>query len=396
MKSFFKKILYLIYLVLVSLIILESLLHLYVNFSGDTRGFYSFFQLTPDKTYWEELTSEISKSEYFVLDDTLGWRIKERGTFRDSLYVSNSNGVRSFKEFGAKSDSVIRIGLFGDSFMHSDDVYFDESLAFHLENELQKKGVSTEIINFGVSGYDMTQAYLRYKTEGVDYELDIVLFGLQIENFWRNLNVYRPNYYLYTGFPFVKPRLYSRNDSLAFIDISEVDLKYLKTLPLAFGQSKFYDYEYFTNNKLMAEEHLLSWSYTYRIMNSFFSEAASAEGEQIEDNSEGLKIMYYIMDQFNTVSTEHNSQFTMVQLPNNDLNNFVIEHRAHPNPKVIDSISARYTLIRTDSLLAKYPIEKTYNYHYTGFGNQLISKKIVSDFLDRGIINITATDSLLK
>lgn len=389
MKSFFKKILYLIYLVLVSLVLFESLLQLYVNFSGDTRGFYSFFQLTPDEKYWSELTSGIGHSEYFELDETLGWRIKKNGTFRDSLYVSNSNGIRSFKNFGAKNDSVIRIGLFGDSFMHSDDVYFEESLAFHLENELQEKGVSAEVINFGVSGYDMTQAYLRYKTEGVNYELDIVLFGLQIENFWRNLNVYRPNYYLYTGFPFVKPRLYFREDSLSFINISEVDLEYLKKLPLSFDQSKFYEYEYFTHNELMAKEHLLNWSYTFKIARSFLSDPVFAESERIEDNTEGLDIMYYIMDKFGMVSTKHNSQFIIVQLPNNDLNNYVIEHGTHPNPTIVDSISSRYTLIRTDSLLAEYSIEKTYNYHYTSFGNQLISKKIVSDFLDRGIINNT-------
>lgn len=387
MNSFFKKILYLLYLVFVSFLLLESIFQIYIYFSRDTRGFYSFFQLTPDETYWNELTSRVGKSEYFVLDKALGWKIKKHGNFRDSLYISNSKGIRSFKEFGPKKDSVLRIGLFGDSFIHSDDVHFDESLAFHLDKELKKKGISSEVINFGVSGYDMTQSYLRYKTEGTQYDLDIVLFGLQLENFWRNLNVYRPNYYLYTGFPFIKPRLYNKNDSLEFIDISGVDLEYLKELPLSFTKSPFNDYEYFTHNKLMAKDHFLDWSYIYKIANSFLSEQVSATSERIEENDEGLRIMFHIMKEFNDLSTKHDSKFLIVQLPNNDLNNYMIEYGAHPNSTIVDSVSTLYSFIRTDSLLAKYPIEKTYNYHYTSFGNQLISKKIVSDFLNLGVIN---------
>lgn len=379
MTSFFKKIIYLLYLVFISVFVLELILQLYINFSNDKRGFYSFFELTPDERYWNELTSSIEESEYFELDETLGWKIKKNGTFRDSLYISNSNGIRSLDEFGQKDDTILRIGLFGDSFMHSDDVYFDESLAFHLNNELKDNGISSEVINFGVSGYDMTQSFLKYKTEGVLYDLDIVIFGLQLENFWRNLNVYRPNYYLYTGFPFIKPRLHIQNDSLKYIDISDVDIKFLQELPLSFDQSKFYDFEYFTNNKLMAEEHILDWSYLYKITNSFFSEPISITNEKIEDHAEGLRIMYYIISEFNDLSSMHDSKFMIVQLPNNDLNNHMIEFGTHPNPTVMDSISALYPLIRTDSLLAKYPIESTYNYHYTSFSNELISKKIVND-----------------
>ncbi|GAB5407677.1 MAG: hypothetical protein BalsKO_00420 [Balneolaceae bacterium] len=386
MKYLVKKLLYLVYLFSICFILLESIFQLYIYFSGDTRGFYSFFEIQPDEKYWNDLTSSIDNSNYIILDENLGWTIKKNGVFRDSLYVSNSAGIRSNKEFELKKDSTFRIGLFGDSFIHSDDVYFEESLAYHLESNLVEKGFEVEVLNFGVSGYDMTQAYLRYKNLGENYDLDIVLFGFQIENFWRNLNVYRPNYYLYTGFPFVKPKLYHQNDSLKYIDISGIDLEYIKKLPLNFETSRLSQYEYFTDTKLMSRNHFLSWSYVNKIVVALLSEPTSIRNLKIEDNAEGLMIMNRILGDFKSHTKENATEFLIVQLPNNELNDYYIEHRAHPNPTIINSISDQYLFIRTDSLLAQYPIEKTYNYHYTSFGNKIISNQIVSALVDKKLI----------
>jgi|GEM_PF-4100095 len=286
MKYLVKKTFYLIYLFSICLILLESIFQLYIYFSGDVRGFYTFFEIQPDEKYWNDVTSNIENSEYFVLDENLGWAIKKNGLFRDSLYVSNSVGIRSNKEFALKKDSTLRIGLFGDSFIHSDDVYFEESLAYHLESNLLEYGFAVEVLNFGVSGYDMTQAYLRYENMGQNYDLDIVLFGFQIENFWRNLNVYRPNYYLYTGFPFVKPKLYHHNDSLKYIDISGIDPDYLKKLPLNFESSRLSQFEYFTDTKLIVKNNFVSWSYVNKIIVSMLSEPNYTHGQRIEENTE--------------------------------------------------------------------------------------------------------------
>lgn len=386
MKALLKRVFYFAYLFIVCFIVLESTFQLYVYLWDDTRGFYSFFNLQPDEKYWNDLTSNINTSEYFVLDESLGWTIKNNGHFRDSLYVSNSVGIRSNEEFSVKKDSTFRIGLFGDSFIHSDDVYFEESLAYHLDSSLVEKGFNIEVLNFGVSGFDMTQAYLRYKNLGQNYDLDLVLFGLQIENFWRNLNVYRPKYYLYTGFPFVKPKLYRQNDSLKYVDISGIDLEYLKKLPLNFETSSLSQYEYFTDTKLVNHTSLLNWSYVNKILVSLFSEPTFTRDLRIEDNAEGIMIMDYILREFESLSNENGTEFLIVQLPNNELNNYYIEHRVHPNPTIIESISEHYPLIRTDSLLAQHPIEKTYNYHYTSFGNKIISNQIVSTLIEQKLI----------
>ncbi len=378
MKAFLKQLLYLSYLIIVCFFLLESAFRVYIYLSDDLRGFYTFFNIPPDEKYWDDLTSRINDSEYFVLDNTLGWKIKQNGVFRDSLYVSNSEGIRSNEEFGEKEDSTFRIGLFGDSFMHSDAVPYNESLAYHLEEILRKNGIAVDVINFGVSGYDMTQAYLKYKESGQNYDLDIVLFGFQIENFWRNLNVYRPNYYLYTGFPMVKPRVFLENDSLKFLDISDIDLEALKQLPLHFEESKLSEYEYFTHNRIFTKSGIFGWSYVVKIFSSFSSTHEGSHIGRIEDSIEGLKVMYFILNQFETLVKENNSEFLIVQLPNYELTDFIIKNGTYPNPSIIDTVSKHYNFIRLDSLLVKYPMEETYIYHYTSFGNKLISEKIAS------------------
>ncbi len=152
------------------------------------------------------------KTNYYIHSPTLGWSIKENGV--SELYQSNSSAIRSNREYAITTPSGIRrISTFGDSFTQCADVKNNETWQSIMENY----NSNIEVLNFGVSGFGLDQAYLRYLEDGRKYQSHIVLIGFMTENIKRNVNTYRPFYYPGTGFPLTKPRFLVKDESLFLI-----------------------------------------------------------------------------------------------------------------------------------------------------------------------------------
>ena len=101
------------------------------------------------------------KTNYISFSSTLGWSIKENGS--SELYQANSSGVRSNREYAfSPPRGVRRISTFGDSFTHCDDVKNNETWQAIMESY----DSNIEVINFGVGGFGLDQAYLRYLEYG--------------------------------------------------------------------------------------------------------------------------------------------------------------------------------------------------------------------------------------
>jgi hypothetical protein len=171
------------------------------------------------------LTSTNASTLTVVYDDLLGWAPRPNSRSENGLYSYNSSGIRSAPtEYSLSPPTgVLRIALFGDSFTHGDEVRFENTWGYYLENELREAGVQAEVINFGVPGYGMDQAYLRWKKLGHKYSPHIVIFGLQMENALRNVNTIRPIYNNGTGYPFSKPRF--------IVDDGDLELLNNPTIP---------------------------------------------------------------------------------------------------------------------------------------------------------------------
>jgi hypothetical protein len=154
------------------------------------------------------LTSTGASTLTVVYDDLLGWAPRPNSRSENGLYSYNSFGIRSAPTDYSLSppEGVLRIALFGDSYTHGYEVPFENTWGYYLENKLREAGVEAEVINFGVPGYGMDQAYLRWKKLGRKFSPHIVIFGLQMENALRNVNTIRPIFYNGTGLPFSKPR----------------------------------------------------------------------------------------------------------------------------------------------------------------------------------------------
>ncbi len=104
------------------------------------------------------------------------------------------------------AEGVLRITIFGDSFTHGNDVPFNDTWGVLLERQLGKAGIHAEVLNFGVGGYGMDQSLLRWRQTGYLYEPDVVIFGLQVENINRNVNLARTFYFREPVIPFFNPR----------------------------------------------------------------------------------------------------------------------------------------------------------------------------------------------
>jgi hypothetical protein len=145
----------------------------------------------------------ISREEVELLtprfDARLGW---------SSHYRTSYSERRRVRDYGRPL-----ITSFGDSFLHCDDVEYDETWQSYLSDIL-----SADVYNFGNSGYGTDQAYLRYLDTAPRLKSEIVVLGVTPENINRIVNVYRPFYYSKTGIKLPKPRFVLEGGKLTLIE----------------------------------------------------------------------------------------------------------------------------------------------------------------------------------
>lgn len=126
---------------------------------------------------------------YEVYSPSLGWTIGKNQVSKDGLYRSNADGFRADREYSKENPpGKLRVLCFGDSYTHGDEVGNQETW----EHYAEKKAPDMEFLNFGVPGYSLTQAYVRYKEVASSYKTDYVIIGCMTEDLKRGVNVYYP------------------------------------------------------------------------------------------------------------------------------------------------------------------------------------------------------------
>jgi len=170
--------------------------------------------------YGSKLKDLAEGKTYINFDQFLGWTIRpntikkfknEEG--EDVVYKSNAQGFRDNKDYEFKSNKVW-IAAFGDSFVHCDEVGFEESWPYLLEKKL---GSKFEVLNFGIGGYGTGQAFLRYQRMGVKFKANIVIIGFVFDDIKRNVNIFRFLLNPATGVPFSKPRFIFKEEKLKLL-----------------------------------------------------------------------------------------------------------------------------------------------------------------------------------
>lgn len=175
---------------------------------------------------WEQVASSYGqlvdqaagRLTYMVYDDLMGWTIGPNRRNVSGLYYSSWEGIRAPREgvSYAKSTEKTRIALVGDSYTFAEDVGFEDSWGHHLEQEL---GADFEVLNFGVGGYGIDQAYLRYEKEVRKWNPTVVILGFPSSNVERTMILYHPLSSEWWDFPFSKPRFIFKEGQLQTINV---------------------------------------------------------------------------------------------------------------------------------------------------------------------------------
>src|SRR5256885_10075407 len=139
-------------------------------------------------------------SRLLALDPVLGWRY--RAGHRDSTNTMNGQGVRSTRTYATQPPrGVIRVAAFGDSFVYGNEV--GDSAAWPAQ--IERLYPNLEVANYGVGGYGVDQAYLRFCVEGTALSPRFVIIGFTTDDLRRVVNVYR-RFVSNREIPLVKPR----------------------------------------------------------------------------------------------------------------------------------------------------------------------------------------------
>ena len=140
------------------------------------------------------------------LDPRLGWTY--RAGFASPTDHINGQGVRALQEYArTAAANTLRVAAFGDSFVYGNEVADADAWCSVLES-----GTSDlEVLNYGVGGYGLDQAYLRYRREGMALHPHVVLIGFTPDDLRRVVNVYR-RFVSTQEWPLTKPRFVLQDD----------------------------------------------------------------------------------------------------------------------------------------------------------------------------------------
>lgn len=285
---------------------------------------------------------------YHVHDPFLGWTLRPNGT--SDIGRTNSQAIRADREFELTPPvGFIRVSAFGDSFTHGDEVRTENTW----EESLMRIDPRLEVLNFGVAGYGLDQAFLRYQRDGVRFRSHIVLIGFLSENIFRSVNVFRP-FYTHYGPSLAKPRFIVVDEELLLIENPLPDPSdYVRLLNdeanelTKLGQNDFFFNKGYHQNSF----DLLPSVRILKVLANSMSEQVSTDSiiKQGEYNpeSEAFKVTLRLFDEFYRLCLENDSTPIVLLFPGRrDFNRrsrrygILLEHLARSNYRYIDLMDA--------------------------------------------------------
>lgn len=133
-----------------------------------------------------ELLLVADSNRLLILDSVLGWRY--RSGHNDSINGTGVWGYRGTRSYGEQpARGVTRVAAFGNSFVYCNEVSNAQSWGAQLERAVP----SLEVLNYGVGGYGLDQAYLRFLAEGNGHNSHVAVLGFAPDDLGRLVNVYR-------------------------------------------------------------------------------------------------------------------------------------------------------------------------------------------------------------
>ena len=336
-----------------------------------------------------KITDYLSRTNqsYLQYDPRLGWSPKPNSHSVNGLYYYNSQGLRSTPQeysFTPATDTL-RIALFGDSFTHSSDVSYHESWGYYLQQNLTQHGRKVEILNFGVDGYGMDQAYLRWQQLGVKFAPQLVIFGLQMENSNRNVNLLRPLYRQSSGIPFSKPRYILQANQLTLINQPPIPPEQVVSLMQNFATWPLARHEYFFN-PADYEPHLWPNSKLIALTLDVMSGQNEENNDTYQLDQEPAQITLAILQAFHADVEAHGARFMLVHLPRDRNLSDLVEGKSLTYQILLNHLAQEHTLIRPEQghleQLAQFSVKELFiTSHYSAKGNQFVAQALTEAIL---------------
>jgi lysophospholipase L1-like esterase len=323
-----------------------------------------------------------------VYDPNLGW------TNRPNLPDYNAAGMRADRDYPLTPPADrLRIAAFGDSFTHGNEVERVEAWATLLMGEMLARGAPAEVLNFGVGGYGVDQAYLRWQQQGRAYQPDMVLLGFVEADVPRMLSMYwklHPGALAVPGAnPFTKPRFTLGDDGALRLINQPTPLPaaipgWIAALPT----SEYAPYEYYYDPDDYAEawwQHSAALSLLDALRRYLRVDLAGVPRLQLADDavamrqgSEAYRLALAVIGAWAEAARDDGACFVIVHLP---LRSAVIAHQAGEPPHYAalrDELRAAHPWIETLDAFPRADLDAQFapGGHYSPAGSRLIAAAI--------------------
>ncbi len=315
---------------------------------------------------------------YMAYDATLGWTDRPGSCTRDRKYCANSAGLRSDHEYTKEIPAgVLRVSLFGDSFIHGHDVDLAGSLAPQLETALRQRGVPAQALNFGVGGFGIDQAYLRYSRQGSRFDTDVIVEGLQFENVARHLMVFRLIAYPQSKIPFSKPRFHFEGPSLLIANEPTIPPEKVPDALAHFDSSPLRKLDHFYTDRY--ERY---WWRRSRLLAVLADAQHKDESTDImRPGGEGMQLTQAILDRFRNDVNVTGKPFLLVYLPLKDNLAAALHGGKDPWEVYVDLFRKDFTVVdpspRLLDLARSKGVEAVAPGHYSAEGNRAVAETLV-------------------
>lgn len=346
---------------LLTLILLEGFVRLAGEIDADGQFTFMGYALEPYSLPVNELRANmedyLAKGAKYkasvIYDEMLGWVWRPHATRHDGELTINSAGMRSRGEYSQEPPpDTLRIALFGDSFVDSSTLPDDEAWGNLLEVKLNQTGIRTEVLNFGVAGYGMDQAFLRWRHEGKDYDPDIVIFGFMSSDLDRNVNIFRRVFRPNGGISLTKPRFILTDQGLELLNQPTLQPEELIAVFESFESHPLAPYEHYYQGR-----HVAGRWWTSSRLAAFIYEALKQQNEEIEkrrnwgpDSERGM-LGQAIVDAFAADVMAHDAEFFVLYLPGKwDLRRYR-DGQPQPYQFLLDHFEASYHYIPFEEYL---------------------------------------------
>ena len=309
---------------------------------------------------------------YLVYDETLGWTVGPSRRNPTGMYLSAAEGLRAASQGAILSGpkNRRRVALVGDSFVFGEQVRFEDSWGHVLESNSNGR---LQVLNFGVGGYGLDQAYLRFKKDALAWKPDVVVLGFPLTDLIRSMTVYPLIEWPHWGMPFSKPRLIRESGVLRALNVPTL------TPPAIFAKTSIAQLP-FLEFDVGYRRHEWEWgvadaALVKRWLFSFFPRWV--EGNSHVSHQELVEVNRAILLEFTSVAKEHGVKPIVAYFPGKPEILRVKRGQTTDGQRIMKRIGVPF--LDTTACLMELDPETAYivnDPHYSPRGNVAVAKCI--------------------